>query len=620
MRKELDLDIAATLLQAIKKDKVKVFSKIIQNIDYLNVSYGRFPIASLCYLWGSWNILARYEKLLLVPIEEYERLEEDVQSYNKFKKSAGRSLRLYLNQERIVLPHEMLAVLGSNLRLKRYIKKHPLEDKDARRVERIYSMSRAQKATINNTNINIQRERISGRKLAIILISSFVCIVMIVLSSLFISYINATPDGSKDRPFIVNDITGFNNLIKENANLILNTDVEINGNNLAFSGAINGNGHTITIKNKDNPTFAEIKGNISNATIIIENCKIDADNNTGLLVTDNQGAIENVSLKIRNSTITIINNEETAGVPRYIGLMSARNYGDIINCSIEVEQLTLVGDAGIDGVFGSFAGLNNNLIKSNSLGLNSYLVTSTMDIGGIVGTNLGLIEDCISHAMLTQNCTVGTWSPNIGGIAFRNEGSIINCINYGDIYVNHEYEYKDGEVGNIFVGGISATNLGQALIQKCKNLGNIAISCNGSELYVGGIVASNVSENYQFGIYSVVTQSGFLGGIDVTNSKASAEYIGGIVGYNNASYITKCFSYVTTPLKSEDTIYLGGIIGIVNRYGLEKNYYVHNDSYGWISVGGQVAYGTINRISSDTEGILIPVSSFDELKQTEVYW
>ena len=127
------------VLEAIKKDRVSSFKHLVENRDYMSLCFGRFPILSLCYLWGSWNIVAKYEKQL-ASIKDYIFVEEDDASYAKLKKASKRALRLFVGEGKVIEPYEMLAVLESNIRLKRYLRKYPLDEKDYKRIERIYLM------------------------------------------------------------------------------------------------------------------------------------------------------------------------------------------------------------------------------------------------------------------------------------------------------------------------------------------------------------------------------------------------------------------------------------------------------------------------------------------------
>ena len=139
MQVQLDLGKVSKILEAIKKDSVSSFKHLVENREYLSLCYGRFPILSLCYLWGSWRIISKYETQL-AQIKDYIFVDEDEESYIKLKKNAKRALRLFVGDGKIIEPYEMLAVLESNIRLKRYLKKYPLDEKEYKRIERIYDI------------------------------------------------------------------------------------------------------------------------------------------------------------------------------------------------------------------------------------------------------------------------------------------------------------------------------------------------------------------------------------------------------------------------------------------------------------------------------------------------
>ena len=63
------------LFESIKKDDLKSFSSLMLSKSDLNICFGRFPILSLLYLYGSYQILDKYEKWLL-PIHNFNIVEE----------------------------------------------------------------------------------------------------------------------------------------------------------------------------------------------------------------------------------------------------------------------------------------------------------------------------------------------------------------------------------------------------------------------------------------------------------------------------------------------------------------------------------------------------------------
>ena len=110
------------LFEAIKKDDLKSFSSVMLSKSDLNISFGRFPILSLLYLYGSYKILEKYERFLL-PIHNFNVVEEYYDAYLKFKKHAKKSLKIFVLNEKIIHPIEMLAILDERFLLNKYYKK-----------------------------------------------------------------------------------------------------------------------------------------------------------------------------------------------------------------------------------------------------------------------------------------------------------------------------------------------------------------------------------------------------------------------------------------------------------------------------------------------------------------
>ena len=112
MKKELLLD----LLQAIKKDDYKAFSKLVTD-RILCTSFGRFPMLSLCYMYKSAMILEKFENSLKkIKTADYSIEDEPFEIYTDFREIARKSLRLFLTSE-FVFPEEMLALMGRSQKL-----------------------------------------------------------------------------------------------------------------------------------------------------------------------------------------------------------------------------------------------------------------------------------------------------------------------------------------------------------------------------------------------------------------------------------------------------------------------------------------------------------------------
>ena len=63
----MDKLIAKQIFEAIKKDDVNAFITFVVQKNLQNICFGRFPILSVCYLFGSQKIISKYEKYLAKP-------------------------------------------------------------------------------------------------------------------------------------------------------------------------------------------------------------------------------------------------------------------------------------------------------------------------------------------------------------------------------------------------------------------------------------------------------------------------------------------------------------------------------------------------------------------------
>ena len=136
------------LFDAIVKDDLKSFSSIMISKSDLNICFGRFPILSLLYLYGSYKILEKYEKFLM-PIHNFDVVEENYDAYLKFKKHAKKSLKLYVFNEKIIYPAEMLAILDERFLLDKYFKKLYKNEEIVKNIRKIYILNRQHLCRIN---------------------------------------------------------------------------------------------------------------------------------------------------------------------------------------------------------------------------------------------------------------------------------------------------------------------------------------------------------------------------------------------------------------------------------------------------------------------------------------
>ena len=607
---------SSNLLDAIKKDNVKAFGRIIQDAECLLFTYGRFPVLSLCYLWDSWKIISKYESRLISIKEGFIEVDEDIPSYSRFKRHANRALRLYADSDRVVLPIEMLAILGKNIRLSRVIKKYGIEDKQSKRVERIYSMSRKQTAKIDGKNITISKEKISPSKLCTIIICLVVSVIMIAASTLFFAHTFNLKQGSESDPFIITNAKQLDKMLSSEYYCVLDDDIKIDAKGYKFYGNLDGKGHSLIIENAEISLFQELKGSIHNVKLVISASTYNAEDHLSPVVQYNDGTIENVEIDISNSTINVADNlvDNNENKTRFIGVICALNYGSIKDTKVKVNGLNLVGSPKIDSTFGAITGCNMSTIE-NCITESGDISTNTIDIGGLVGENNGYILSSTNKANISQTTNSENWSPNIAGIAFKNNGSIENSINYGNITVNHTLENIENNL-SCTVGGISAANY--ATIYHCKNEGNINITVHGMQVIAGGIAGMNYAQ--LIGVTPQINNCGSLSSITINNKGNNEQLIGGIVGYITGSQVLASFTDVNIIDNNTETTlsFLGGIVGFARTGQSLSNYYVVKGSY--FGFGGYAGYPEAVRPDSDDGLGTTQVASLEELKNVEVYW
>ncbi len=167
------------LFVSIKEDNLKSFSSIMLSNSDLNIRFGRFPILSLLYLYKSYNILSRYEKLLL-PINKFEKVFEPFDAYKKFKAYAKKSLKLFMGDEQIIYPIEMLAVIDDRGHLKHFYKLLFKNEKILENLSKIYNLTHKLNVEISESSILVKRKPLSLKQK---IIASALCAVFCLISA-----------------------------------------------------------------------------------------------------------------------------------------------------------------------------------------------------------------------------------------------------------------------------------------------------------------------------------------------------------------------------------------------------------------------------------------------------
>ena len=115
------------LFDAVKKDDCETFFNLTKNTRLGSTCFGRFPVLSLMYLYGSDKLVKNFEKKLL-EVGVYTVVDEPEEIYPVFKEKAKKCLRLYVDKDAVVSPLEMLLILGRGDESKYDVLKAALQD------------------------------------------------------------------------------------------------------------------------------------------------------------------------------------------------------------------------------------------------------------------------------------------------------------------------------------------------------------------------------------------------------------------------------------------------------------------------------------------------------------
>lgn len=217
--------------------------------------------------------------------------------------------------------------------------------------------------------------------------------------------------------------------------------IPIGDSDSAFSGVIDGNGHTISgLEIIESPAKGSCSGFIGiNSGEIINLC-ID---NYSTAATSSQEAVGTIvgrnsksgTIKgcINKSSVTGRLNDSTIS---YTGGVVGWNAGNIINCS------------------------NTGYVTGGTK------FSQGGCVGGIAGYNEGLIKECYNDGDV-QNGGIGGSSATTGGIAGKDDGgAICDCYNIATII-------GAGSGSNGYAGGIAGYAASESSISNCYNMGNI---------------------------------------------------------------------------------------------------------------------------------------------------
>ena len=225
---------------------------------------------------------------------------------------------------------------------------------------------------------------------------------------------NTREDGSELYPYNIDTVEEFQSIAgNAGVHYKLMTDLTLpDGFQIeAFSGTLDGNGHTLTLTgNNALISYVTATGTIKNLTVDA-NFLLDLSNyyEVGIICLENCGVIENCIVNGR------IKDEDTTDVLERVnvGGICAQNYGSIVKCKNDAD-ISLYG-----------------------YDLKGLCIESTPAyIGGIAGANYGNVESCWNDGYitvyLTNTADYSVWGIGyIGGVV--GIGHAINCATGADL-------------------------------------------------------------------------------------------------------------------------------------------------------------------------------------------
>ena len=338
----------------------------------------------------------------------------------------------------------------------------------------------------------------------------------------------------------------------------MGTDFNIIGEGLlpAFTGAFDGNGHTIsnfTYSSTGEPCIG-IFGYVNGLDARISNLElIDPNVNGGT-----GSGVGSLAGWIDLATVTnchVIGGNIT-GKQQVGGLMGAGS-GLITDCYALGLQVIAEGSAG--GLAGSSSGTIINCYatadvtgsyrigglvgSSRSTIVDSYsdgIVVGGSTIGGFVGHNYdGIVENCFSTTSVTGKNVAG-------GLVGDNDGYVVNCycaciidaqdqvgglVGINDGVITASFSSADIQ-GQDEIGGLVGYNSNDGEIVNCYANGDVI-----GQRYVGGLVGNNATAVPRAG----VILSGTIRNCYSAAAVSGGEQVGGLIGYYGENGVSGSF-------------------------------------------------------------------------------
>ncbi|HEX8963031.1 MAG TPA: GLUG motif-containing protein [Rhodocyclaceae bacterium] len=351
---------------------------------------------------------------------------------------------------------------------------------------------------------------------------------------------------------------------------------------VAFSGRLDGGGHTVSGLTIDRPTedgvglFGATTSGARLSNLDLEGGSVSGNQYVGQLVGANAGTVT-------DSTVAGF----VAGL-KDVGGMAGTNSGTIRNG----DSNSVVQDTGSPGIGDVNAGENANvggLVGSNSGSISDACSSGTVfgpnDVGGLVGYNYnrGRLDNVQSSATVTgTNDVGGLLGDNDATVAHAHaSGSVTGSNVVGGLVGNNGATITDSDAsgnvaGTIMAGGLAGHNIGR--IANAHASGSVTGGYN-----VGGLVGSDdIGDHSGPGVVGGTIESSFA-----TGAVSGHDAVGGLVGFDLLGPIHDSFS--SGAVQGIDNI--GGLVGYMSG-GTIDNSHATGPVTAWWNFGGLVGWNS----------------------------
>lgn len=602
----METDIAEIIFNAIKQDDIELFTRYVEHNE--DISFGRFPLLTLCYLYNSKKIIKKFEGTLIKQ-SKYSYMPENNEMYSKFKQVAHRSMRLYVGENKIVSPLEMLLILGEATKVEKLYKDAYKSNLIQENLKSIELIKQSQDIEIGETKIKLPKQPLKNASKKLISIVACIAIVMVLVSVASAVVFLHFGIGTPNNPYLVNNETQLIKALSTNGYIVLGDDITIDLMALAsFSGSLDGAGHELTVQNVSEPMIKKLSGEIKNIKINMS-VNIKTDVGIGLITNENNGDILNVDIQV-SGKIKYTGTATSDSV--LIGVIASKNAGNIKGTNLNLD-LEVQGNGLSDVIFGGYVGRNESSIQDGEL--TGQLILNEVNGAGVCYENVTSVDNILSNIDIIQTSNQPGVSLLLGGISVLNTYCIASCTVSGKLSTENLTEFG----AYTTVGGICAINYN--VIDSCKFSGEINVNTSMTVVRTGGICS--ISRYYVQDTDPTISKCAAVGKINVTFTNSNAQgYIGGIIGeVSSYTFLEKSFSTMDIKTSTSEDILI--ICGLVGKWdggdSFENNAYLKTD----VAPHGISVYNIFfnnYQYYDSGDGMFRGYDTLDEIKALEIYW